>query len=169
MTPYDAHDPAERPASPFLLLLIGSGVTLLGAEWVRFQWNALAAALPVALGGAITLRATMRAYRERRRHRRALDRAQVAATRISEPTSDEESHGAPFWDGPADTRGTAPHAAPALTGRADRRDDAMHDHETTSDAPSRRPADALDAAGSATLRTQASAAERRDATLGRNA
>ncbi len=65
----------HRPASPFLMLLLGGGATALTAEWLRFQADWTLATAPAALGAAATLTAVARAYRARRRWRRSQETA----------------------------------------------------------------------------------------------
>jgi hypothetical protein len=80
--PIDDAAPDPRPASPFLILLLGSASSALGAEWLRFQWGAWLA-LPLAVaGGIVTLTAVTRAYRARRRWRRRRTLADEAARAV---------------------------------------------------------------------------------------
>lgn len=68
--PADGPPPDARPASPFLILLLGGASCALGAEWLRFQWGPWLAVPPAVAGGIVTLTAVARAYRARRRWRR---------------------------------------------------------------------------------------------------
>ena len=62
--------PPPRPASPFVLLLLGGAATALSAEWLRFQGLPVLAIVPAALGSVVTITSVARAYRARRRWRR---------------------------------------------------------------------------------------------------
>lgn len=76
MTPFGDLEsrPPRRPASPFVLLLLGGAATALGAEWLRFQGAPALAIVPAALGSVITITSVARAYRARRRWRRDVAR-----------------------------------------------------------------------------------------------
>ena len=67
-----------RPFSPFLRLLLGTGGTLLLAEFARFQADLAWAALPVGAGAVITLASVGRGMRARRAWRRAQLAARAA-------------------------------------------------------------------------------------------
>jgi len=81
----------QRPTSPFLLLLLGSTVTLLVAEWLRFQAGVALAALPLGTGTVLTLAAVGRAFGARRAWRARQDRlaeeaAHAEAARVAAAT-----------------------------------------------------------------------------------
>ncbi len=89
MMPQGGNVPPARPPSPFLILLFGLGVTTLTAEWMRFQFGP-ALLLPVAaFGTAVSLRATVGAYRMRRawRAQRSLALAEPATVDASSTRS----------------------------------------------------------------------------------
>lgn len=65
---------SQRPFSPFLRLLFGAGLTLLLAEFARFQADLAWAALPAGAGLVVTLASVGRGMRARRAWR-----TQVAA------------------------------------------------------------------------------------------
>jgi hypothetical protein len=80
--------PPERPASPFLILLLGAATTALATEWLRFQAGWTLAAAPVALGAPATLVAVARTYRARRRWRRAREAAAAGEPSPSVPEAE---------------------------------------------------------------------------------
>lgn len=73
------HERRSRPASPFLILVVGLLVTAVAVEWMRFQWG-WAAALPPAVAGTVwSLARSAGAFRRRRHWRRRVARGEAAA------------------------------------------------------------------------------------------
>lgn len=134
--PADGPRPDARPASPFLILLLGSASCALGAEWLRFQWGAWLAVPPAAAGGVVTLAAVARAYRARRRWRRRRALADEAARAVpAAPGSD-----APAGQEPRRVRAApAQRPAPGVVFYDETRDARLRTSTADAEPASRRP------------------------------
>lgn len=109
----------RRPTSPFLLLLLGSTVTLLLAEWLRFQAGVALAALPLGTGMVLTLTAVGRAFGARRAWRARQDRlseeaAHAEAARVAAATRRADELRAAERAGIGTAQRTPTSAVPAL-------------------------------------------------------